>query len=53
MKDKLIQIISNASNRYGDLLIECLDKYNVNGLVELSEEQLKEFIKERIENDKN
>lgn len=46
MKDELIKIISRNSDRYGDLLLKVLDKYDKHGLIELTEEQLKEFIEE-------
>lgn len=45
-KDEMVKEISRKSNRYGNLLIKMLDKYNVDGLVELSEEQVRKFYEE-------
>lgn len=39
-----ISVISRASDRYGNLLIEFLEAYSLNGLREATEEQLKQFI---------
>jgi hypothetical protein len=38
-----IKILSNASGRNGELLLECLNHYDVYGLQELTEHQLKSF----------
>ena len=45
MSSKYIQILSEASGRYGELLLECLQHYNVYGLQELTEKQIKSFCK--------
>ena len=41
-----IKKISKLSNRYGDKLLELMDRYNVNNLREITEEQAKEYYKE-------
>lgn len=43
-RDFLIQIISDASDRYGDKLLAFLDKYHLAGLKDATEEQLETFI---------
>ena len=43
-KDFLIQIISDASDKYGDKLLAFLDKYHLIGLKDATEEQLEAFI---------
>lgn len=47
-RDELITIISNHSDRYGDLLIKFLVRYNLTNLQQAGIEQLEEFIKEKI-----
>lgn len=41
-----IKKISEMSDRYGDKLIELMDRYKVTGLREITEEQAKEFYEE-------
>ncbi len=41
-----IEKISKLSNRYGDKLLELMDKYNANNLREITEEQAIEFYEE-------
>lgn len=43
--DKLIGIISRASDHYGDKLIEFMNRYGLRNLQEATKEQLEEFIK--------
>lgn len=43
--DTLIHIISQASSRYGDRLIDFLERYHLSGLIEATTEQLEEYIK--------
>ena len=40
-----IELLSKASGRRGELILECLNHYNVYGLRELTEKQLKNFCK--------
>jgi hypothetical protein len=40
-----IQILSEASGKHGELIVECLNHYSVYGLRELTEKQLKSFCK--------
>ena len=54
-KDHWIRMINNLEpplrNKYdkgGRMILKCLNHYNVNGLNELTEEQLKEFYKKEI-----
>ncbi|WP_342759443.1 hypothetical protein [Kineothrix sedimenti] len=47
-RDELITIISNHSDRYGNLLIKFLVRYNLTNLQQAGIEQLEEFIKEEI-----
>lgn len=49
-KDKYIKMISAKSNRYGDKLLELMDKYNKPNLKEITLEEAKEFWEE-LEND--
>lgn len=46
-KSRLISIISNASNKYGDKLVDFMDKYNLYNLQSATEEQLQEYIEEK------
>ncbi len=41
-----IEKISKLSDRYGDKLLELMDKYNANNLREITEEQAIEFYEE-------
>ena len=41
-----IEKISKLSDRYGDKLLELMDRYNVNNLREITEEQAKEYYEE-------
>lgn len=43
-KDELIRQLSSKSDRYGNKIIDFLNKNNLYGLIEATEEQLKEFI---------
>ena len=47
-KWQYIKAISNASDKFGNLLVELMDAYNVTNLQEISEEQAKEFYERRI-----
>lgn len=42
----LIQIISAASDRYGDKLVAFMERYRLTGLCEAKEWQLKEYIRQ-------
>ena len=42
-KDKYIKLISGLSNRYGDKLLDCMDKNNVTNLHDISVQDLKEY----------
>lgn len=42
--DSLIQIISQASDRYGDRLLDFLERYHLPGLMFATTEQLQEYI---------
>ena len=46
-KSELIEKISKASNMYGDLLVDFMDKYKLLSLKDASVEQLTEYIKEQ------
>jgi len=46
-KSRLISIISNASNKYGDKLVDFMDNYNLYNLQSATEEQLQEYIEEK------
>lgn len=46
-KSRLVSIISKASNKYGDKLVDFMDKYNLYNLQSASEEQLQEYIEEK------
>jgi len=48
IKDYYIKKISDESNRYGDLLIEMMDKYGTIGLCEPTVEQVKEFYEKEV-----
>ena len=48
-KWEYIKAISNASDKFGNLLIEMMDKYDCINLQEISEEQTKEFYEEMID----
>lgn len=45
-KDQLIKIISAASNRYGDKLVDFMERYNLPNLMSATAAQLAEYIKE-------
>lgn len=47
-KDDYIKLISYASDKYGNLLLELMDKYNVPNLKEITLEQAKSFYEERV-----
>ena len=42
-KDKYIKLISGMSDRYGNKLLDCMDKNNVTNLHDISAQDLKEF----------
>lgn len=42
-KDKYIKLISGMSDRYGNKLLDCMDKNNVINLHDISVQDLKEF----------
>lgn len=42
--NEMIQIISKASDHYGDKLLEFLERYHLPGLRDATTEQLQEFI---------
>lgn len=46
LKWEYIKKISEKDDKYGSLLIELMDKYNKTNLNEISEEEVKEFIKD-------
>lgn len=43
--DKLINVISRSSSRYGDKLLDFMDQYKLNGLKDARAKQLEEYIK--------
>ncbi|MDD3571221.1 MAG: hypothetical protein PHY44_08995 [Lachnospiraceae bacterium] len=43
-ESKLIQVISQASSQYGDLLLDFMNEYGLVGLNEATVEQLQQFI---------
>ena len=43
-----IHIISHASDKRGNLLVEMMDKYHKDSLLEITESEAKEFYEERI-----
>lgn len=45
-KDDYIYILSKNTDRYGSLLLQMMDRYNVSNLQQLSENQVKEFYEE-------
>lgn len=53
LQSKLVKIISDSSDKYGDLLLKCMDKYNRINLKELTICELKEFIKTKKLGEKN
>ena len=42
-KDKYIKLIIGMSDRYGNKLLDCMDKNNVTNLHDISAQDLKEF----------
>ena len=42
-KDEYITMISAKSNRYGDKLLELMEKYNTSNLNDITLEEAKEF----------
>ena len=48
-KSKYIRLISSASNKYGNKLLDMMDCYKVNNLKELTEELTEEQVKEYYE----
>jgi len=46
-KSRLVSIISKASNKYEDKLVDFMDKYNLYNLQSASGEQLQEYIEEK------
>lgn len=49
-KDEYIMLISAKSSRYGDKLLELMEKYNKSNLMEITLEEAKEFWEE-LENE--
>ena len=48
-----IKILSKESDKYGNILIQMMDRYDANNLRDMSEEQVKEFYEDwRIINDR-
>ena len=47
-KSKYIRLISSASNKYGNKLLDMMDCYKVNNLKELTEEQVKEYYERNV-----
>jgi hypothetical protein len=43
-KNELIKVISSRSDMYGNKLIDFLEKYDIEGLMYATVEQLKEYI---------
>ena len=48
-----IKLLSEQSNKYGDLLIELMDYHNVMSLRDITNEMAKEFYDRRIGNERN
>ena len=42
-KDDYIKLISSNSNKYGDKLLELMDKYNKSNLMDITLEEAKSF----------
>jgi hypothetical protein len=47
-KDQYIRLISNASSKQGDKLIELMDYFNAGSLRELTLEQVEKWYKENM-----
>ena len=47
-KSKYIRLISKASNKYGNKLLDMMDCYKVNNLKELTEEQVNEYYERNV-----
>lgn len=48
-QSQLIQIISDRSDRYGNMLLDFMSQYNLMSLREATVEQLSEYIKNNLE----
>ncbi len=48
-KDRLIETISRASDRYGDKLVDFMDQYHLINLQSATVEQLKTYIKTHLQ----
>lgn len=48
-QSQLIQIISDRSDRYGNMLLDFMSTYNLMSLREATVEQLSEYIKNNLE----
>lgn len=51
-QSQLIQIISDRSDRYGNMLLDFMSKYNLMALKDATVEQLSEYIKNNLEGEK-
>lgn len=51
-QSQLIQIISDRSDRYGNMLLDFMSKYNLMCLKDATVEQLSEYIKNNLEGEK-
>ena len=43
-KQECIEVLRRFSDKYGDKLVDLMEKYNVNSLAEVTEEQANEYI---------
>lgn len=44
-RDDLIKVISEAGDKYGSRLLDFMARYGLQGLVQATEEQLREYVK--------
>ena len=47
-KDELIQVISSRSSRYGDKLIDFMDRYSLYCLQDATVQQLREYVSDNL-----
>lgn len=47
MSESLLSILSKASNRRHDYILEILNEFNVNSTLDLTDEQIEAFIKRK------
>lgn len=43
-KSALIEVLSKAGDRYGDILVAFMERYSLQGLKDATEYQLREFV---------